>query len=123
MAKVWKDASEVVKVVDVPKELDAFESIMKEIPNHKRDNSKVVYRRKNFIILSTGSGFVVHNKDYKFDDAHTHTNNFNYAKSLIDLSIRKKLPNRPNRRTIESLIRINRDRKYIAELERVLFQC
>ncbi|HSQ88384.1 hypothetical protein, partial [Romboutsia sp.] len=97
-----------------------YKRMMEEKPNfNKADNSKVIYRRKSFIILSTGKGFIIHNKKYEFESCHCHVNNFSYAKSIIDLSVRKKMPNRPTKRLIESLIRVNRNSKYIEELEKL----
>ena len=112
--KVYKDLNDL-KASDID---NRYKRVMEEKPNfNKADNSKVVYRRKDFIILSTGKGFIIHNKKYDFEDAHTHAgNSFSYAKSIIDLSVRKKMPNRPTRRLVESLLRVNRDSKYIKEL-------
>lgn len=118
MAKVWKELD--LEASDIKG--DFYDNIMREKPNfnHSACNSKVIYRRKNFIIISTGKGFVVHNKKYDFQDAHTHCNNFNYAKSIIDLSVRKKLPQKFNKHLIESLIRVNRDKIYLDKLKNTL---
>jgi hypothetical protein len=115
--KVYKDLNDL-EASDINN--NKYKRMMQEKPNFdKADNSKVVYRRKDFIILSTGKGFIIHNKKYDFNDAHTHCNDFNFAKSIIDLSVRKKMPNRPTKRLIESLLRVNRDSKYIKELEKL----
>lgn len=86
--------------------------------NHK-ENSKVIFRKKNFIILELKKNrYIVLNKKKKFKDGHTHTNNYNYAKSLIDLCVRRKLPRKPQKRIMESLKRLSNDEKYLKELEK-----
>ena len=96
-------------------------SIQKNIKDkldlNKRNNSQTIYRKKNFIILKTKNSFIVYNKKKKFKEGHTHTNNYNYAKSLIDLCIRKKLPRRPQKRIMESLKRLTNDYKYLEKLK------
>lgn len=120
----WRDIDEVINISDLRNDLSLYKNIMEEIPKHNKenvDNNKVVYRRKEFIIITASGGFVVINKDKGFDKGHTHCNNLQYAKSLIDLSVRKRVPNKPNKYSIESLKRINKDKKYLMNLERVLF--
>lgn len=113
--KIYRDLNDL-KASDINN--NKYKRMMQEKPNfNKRDNSKVVYRRKDYIILSTGKGFIIHNKKYDFEGCHTHVQDFSYAKSIIDLSVRKKMPNRPTKRLVESLIRVNRDNKYIEELK------
>lgn len=124
MVKVWKDIDEVMASTQLPDDLKGYRECMEEVPRHNKhnvDNNRVVYRRKEFIIITASGGFVVINKDKGFDKGHTHCNNFQYAKSLIDLSVRKRVPNKPNKYLIESLKRINKDKKYLMDLERVLF--
>ncbi len=117
MVKVWKDINDLSSS-QLPSELEGIRGIMQGKPNFdKRDTSKVVYRKKEFIILSVSNGFIVHNKRKRFEEGHTHCSNFNYAKSIIDLSIRKKMPRKANRWLIQSLIRVSVDNKYIEELE------
>lgn len=123
MVKVWRDLNEM-EAAHLPNDLTSYRECMEEVPKqnkHNADNNKVVYRRKEFIIITTSGGFVVINKDKGFDKGHTHCNNFQYAKSLIDLSVRKRVPNKPNKYLVESLKRINKDKKYLVDLERVLF--
>lgn len=123
MVKVWKDIDEVIASTQLPDDLKGYKECMEEVPRHNKhnvDNNRVVYRRKEFIIITTSGGFIVINKDKGFDRGHTHANNFSFAKSLIDLSVRKRVPNKPNKYLIESLKRINKDNKYINKLEGVI---
>lgn len=110
---------------DLTEEEKSYKKIMTEkpnfnktIPKEKNNNSKVVYRKKSFIILETKKNvYIVHNKKKKFKEGHTHTNNYNYAKSLIDLCVRQKLPRKPHKRIMESLTRLTDSKKYIRKLE------
>lgn len=99
---------------------EKYEKIMSEIPNFnkRKDNSTVIYRRGNYIIIKTKKkSYIVINKKKSFKQGHTHTKDFKYSKSLIDLSIRKKLPRKANEKVITSLIRISDDKNYIQKLE------
>ena len=103
-----------------------FRVLMAQTPYHyklypemkkKKNNSEVVYRRGQFIILKTGEAFIVHNRQKNFKGGHTHTDNYAYAKKMIDLCITKKLPNKPKKRLIDSLKRLSNDCKYIKRLK------
>ena len=99
---------------------EKYEQIMSEIPNFnkRKDNSTVIYRRGNYIIIKTKKkSYIVINKKKSFKQGHTHTKDFKYSKSLIDLAIRKKLPRKANKKVITSLIRISDDKNYIKNLE------
>ena len=99
---------------------EKYEKIMSEIPNFnkRKDNSTVIYRRGNYIIIKTKKkSYIVINKKKSFKQGHTHTKDFKYSKSLIDLAIRKKLPRKANKKVITSLIRISDDKNYIKNLE------
>ena len=79
-----------------------------------------IYHKKNFIIARAGRGFVVYNTKKGFKGGHTHINNYNVAKTVVNLSINKKLPKSKSTYIVESLIRLTRDTKYKEELERYL---
>lgn len=117
--KVWRDIDDVVKASYVPDKYKGFDDIMKEIPNHSKSNTKVIYRRKEFVILKARDGFIVVNTKSKYDFKHTHTNNYAYAKSIIDLCIRKKMPDKPTKRLVESLQRVSLDKVYVSKLDRI----
>jgi hypothetical protein len=79
-----------------------------------------VYKCKNFNIYSNlHNGFIIHNTKKPFDEGHTHINNFDTAKFLIKLSIHKSVPDHLSNYLLESLIRINKDRKYIQKLKNI----
>ena len=114
--KVYKDLIDL-EASDIN---SSYKRLMEEKPNFdKRDNSKVVYRRKEYIIIKARKDYIVINTKCKNEFNHSHTLFFNYAKSLIDLCVRKKIPTRHDRRTIESLMRLSRDNKYIEKLRKL----
>lgn len=134
MSKKYYNVDDILNNINdtLTNEEISYKKIMTEKPNfdksiqknikdkldlNKRNNSQTIYRKKNFIILKTKNSFIVYNKKKKFKEGHTHTNNYNYAKSLIDLCIRKKLPRRPQKRIMESLKRLTNDYKYLEKLK------
>ena len=115
--KILNEIEGKMKFTEIDKQ---YEKIMSEIPNFDRhkDNSIVIYRRGNYIIIKTKKkSYIVINKKKSFKQGHTHTKDFKYSKSLIDLAIRKKLPRKANKKVITSLIRISDDKNYIKNLE------
>lgn len=78
----------------------------------------IIYSKKNFNIYRVGkSAFIVHNKNKKFKYGHTHINNYNTAKWIIDLAIYTTVPKRSNKYILDSLIRISKDEIYISLLK------
>lgn len=71
-----------------------------------------IYKKSGYNIYSVSGGYIIHNTRKKFSDGHTHINNFNTAKYLIDLCIHKSIPNRKCEYFFISLSRITNDRKY-----------
>ena len=127
MSKKFYEADDILKQIEGKEkftEIDKqYEKLMSEIPNFnkRKDNSIIIYRRGDYIIIKTKKkSYIVINKKKSFKQGHTHTKDFKYSKSLIDLSIRKKLPRKPNRKVIISLIRISNDEKYIKALESLI---
>lgn len=115
--EIFKDMEEREKLTRIDEE---YKKIMSEIPNFNKhkDNSVVIYRRKNFIIIKNHrKSYIIINRNKGFKNGHTHTYDFKYSKSLIDLAIRKKLPRKANRKIIISLLRISDDEKYLKALQ------
>ena len=79
-----------------------------------------VFQRKEYSIYRAGDGFIIHNSNGEFEKHHTHIRSFKKAKSIVDLCIRKKLPDKPNIWEIESLIRIVKDKVYKDRLRSLL---
>ena len=124
MSKKFYEADDILNQIEGKEkftEIDKqYEKIMSEIPNFnkRKDNSIIIYRRGDYIIIKTKKkSYIVINKKKSFKQGHTHTKDFKYSKSLIDLAIRKKLPRKANKKVITSLIRISDDKNYIKNLE------
>lgn len=49
--------------------------------------SRKIFQRKEYSIYRCSDGFVVHNTNKKFENGHTHVNNFYKAKILVIISI------------------------------------
>lgn len=117
--KILKNIEKKEKFTKIDEE---YRNMMSEIPNFnkKKDNSTVIYRRRNYIIIKNHKkSYIVINRKKSFKNGHTHTRDFKYSKSLIDLSVRKKLPRKSNKKIIISLLRIADDEKYIKALQEI----
>lgn len=80
-------------------------------------SGRKIYSKREYSIYKVSTGFIVHNTKKRFQEGHTHCNNYYKAKSLIHLAINKKVPNKANKWEIESLIRITKDKKYLERLK------
>ena len=80
-----------------------------------------VYRKKQYSIYSDSNGnYIIHNRNKEFKDGHTHINNFNTAKFLVDLSFHKTIPMKKlNIYLYDSLIRISNDNSYINRIMKI----
>ena len=116
MVKKWIGANEIVdKEVDreAGEEFKRYKKIMQEKPNwNKREGAKKIFQRKEYSIYRASDGFIIHNTNLPFKGHHTHIRGFHKAKSLVDLCIRKKLPNTPKKWEIQSLLRISNNQTY-----------
>ena len=114
MVKRWKEVDEVIKpTIEIPKELWQLEEQMREIPNfNKTEGAKKIFQRKEYSIYRVKDGFIIHNTNLPFKGHHTHIRSFHKAKSLVDLCIRKKLPDTPRAWEIQSLLRISNNQTY-----------
>ncbi len=114
MVKRWKEVDEVIKAtIEVPKELWQLEEQMREIPNfNKSFGAKKIFQRKEYSIYRVKDRFIIHNTNLPFKGHHTHIRSFHKAKSLVDLCIRKKLPDTPRAWEIQSLLRISNNQTY-----------
>ena len=122
MVKRWKEVDEVIKpTIEVPKELWQLEEQMREIPNfNKTERAKKIFQRKEYSIYKAKDGYIIHNTNGDFRKHHTHVRSFNKAKSIVDLCIRKKIPNTPRKWEIESLMRLTRNNAYYNKLRDLL---
>lgn len=120
---MYVDIDKVIKpTIELDKNLWKFEELMREKPNFdKSEGAKTIYTRKEYAIYRVKNGYIIHNRKLKFDEGHTHIFKYDKAKSLIDLAVRKKLPNTPRKWEIESLMRVTNNNTYRNKL-RDLYQ-
>lgn len=120
--KVYRDINEVIEAtIEVPKKYWELEELMRDKPNFdKSPGARKIYQRKEYVIYQVKHGYIVHNTKKHFEEGHTHIHNYNKAKSIIDLAVRKKMPNTPRKWEIECLLRIVKDEKYKEELRSLL---
>jgi hypothetical protein len=122
MAKRWIDAGLIAERDEVPKSLFKYDDLMKEVPNHNKTyGARRIFQRKEYSIYKVKRGYIVHNTNKEFRIGHTHVRSFKKAKSIVDLCVRKKLPNTPREWEIESLMRVTNNQTYRNKL-RDLYQ-
>lgn len=122
MVKKWIDANKIADVTDIPETLYRYDDLMKEKPNFNKisEGARKIFQRKEYSIYKVSEGYIIHNTNKNFNKGHSHVRSFNKAKSLIDLCVRKKLPNTPRAWEIESLIRITNNNTYRNKLRNIL---
>ena len=79
-----------------------------------------IYRKGCYCVYKMDIGFIVHNTNYNFKDAHTHLNSFNMCMSIIDNCLKHKKPKTKNRYVLESHRRICKDEKYIRLIQALM---
>ena len=116
--KKWIDANEIAEYMpDIDEGLWQYETLMKEKPNFdKSPGTRKVFQRKEYSIYRAKQGYIIHNTNKRFEEGHSHVASFKKAKSLIDLAMRKKLPNTPRKWELESLMRITNNNTYYNKL-------
>ena len=123
MAKKWYGIEKLVdKVTDIPEDLYKYDDLMKEVPNHNKTyGARKIFQHKEYSIYKVSDGYIVHNTNKEFRIGHTHVRSFSKAKSIVDLCVRKKLPNTLRKWEIESLMRVTNNNTYRNKL-RDLYQ-
>ena len=83
-------------------------------------NMRRIYKKQNYVIYETEkSGYIVQNVSID-GFAHSHIENFNTAKWLIDLSIYRQIPHHITRYLAIRLLRINNDEKYVKKIQELI---
>ena len=80
-----------------------------------------IYKKYNFVIYSCygkKSADIIHNKHKKFEEGHTHINNYKTAKYIIDMAYNRSIPKKPiSDYLMESIIRVSEHKSYIQAME------
>lgn len=79
-----------------------------------------IYCKRGYIVFRVNDGFVIHNTNKEFENGHTHIENFNTAKHVIDLVSHKSLPHHLSRYLLISLMRLSDDQEYIVKVNELL---
>ncbi len=79
--------------------------------------STVRYRKKEFILFRTVTGWVAYNTRKPFKKGHTHLNNFHSAKDAIRFSIERRVPKNATEYYLISLQRLTDDIEYYNRLQ------
>lgn len=78
-----------------------------------------IYKKKYFNLYSNQEGYIIHNTHKDFQKGHTHINNYNTAKFLINLALYKTVPDKNMSKYLyQSLIRISSDQAYINKIRK-----
>lgn len=81
-----------------------------------------VYKNKGYVIYQARDCYIIHNERKPFHAGHTHITNFDTAKYLVSLSLRKSIPHKMSCYLLESLVRLTNDTRYKARLEKAINQ-
>lgn len=80
-----------------------------------------IYKNGSYVIYAThkrNDVYIVHNKHKAFNEGHTHINNYNTAKFIIDMSKNKIIPKtKTGDYVLQSIIRISTDKDYIEKIK------
>lgn len=79
-----------------------------------------VYQEGPYKVYHAGHNYIVHNSNYTFSEKHTHIQNFNAAKSIIQMALNKMIPRSYPNYLLVSLKRISDDDHYIEEIESLM---
>jgi hypothetical protein len=79
-----------------------------------------IYSRENFEVHATGSGYVIHNTDYHFKEAHSHLKSFKQCKVIINNLIYKKKLHTKNTYLLRSYLRLSKDSKYQRKIKHLI---
>ncbi|HBF7929078.1 hypothetical protein [Clostridioides difficile] len=83
--------------------------------------SNKIYERKEYIIIKSGTGYIVYNTNKKFEQGHTHLKSYNAAKTAIDLVIKRRIPRSYSIYFLTSLMRISNDVQYIKHISDIVY--
>lgn len=77
----------------------------------------------HYNIYSNNKGaYIIHNTKKSFEYGHSHINNYNTARYLATLALKKKVPERLGRYQLISLLRISDSRTYKIKLRNHFFE-
>lgn len=83
---------------------------------------RIVYSKKNMRIYRINpNAFIVHNENKDFKSGHTHINNYNTAKYILNLVYHSSIPQKKiSNYLLESIIRLSTDKYYIEQIKQLM---
>lgn len=113
---MYKDIDEVIHTYNMPKNLWEFEDMMKETPNFNKKPKFLIKEVRS----RTRTGYIVINKNKKFEEGHTHLKSYKLCKEAIKYVESNIIPTNKNIYFLDSLIRLSTDKKYIEKVEMLI---
>lgn len=80
----------------------------------------IIYKRNEFIIIISHDGYVVYNRNKKFEKGHTHLNSLEACKMAINCVLNRKIPRHFSLYFLGSLERLAKDSKYIEKVKELI---
>ena len=85
-----------------------------------KDKTDDFERIHEYAIYRVADGFIIHNTNYPFNVAHTHIRNHGVCLKIIQNCILKRKPKTRDKYLLTSHIRICKDPKYQALIQRLI---
>ncbi|MDD3185348.1 MAG: hypothetical protein PHD70_02020 [Anaerostipes sp.] len=83
----------------------------------------VIYEKKEFCIIQMNHHeFIVLNRNKEFKCGHTHINNYNTAKHILNLAVHESIPHHLSLYLLTSLVRISANKNYQDKIEALLHE-
>lgn len=76
----------------------------------------MVINKEHFVIFQVTRGWIVYNKDKKFEEGHTHIRNKKSAIDLVNFVLQERIPRRCSNYYLISLSRISDNSKYVEKV-------
>lgn len=84
-------------------------------------SGRVVYSKKYFRIYRVRNTYIVHNTLKQFSSGHTHIDNYNTAKYILNLVLHSSIPQKKiSNYLLQSIIRISKDEPYIEKIKEMM---
>lgn len=85
--------------------------------------SNVIYEKKEFYIIQMNHHeFIVINRNKEFKCGHTHINNYNTAKYIVNLAVHESIPHHLSLYLLTSLVRISENKEYKDKIQALLHE-
>lgn len=85
-------------------------------------SGRIIYSKRHFNIYKLGrNDYIVHNTHKQFKYGHTHINNYNTAKYILNLTLYSSIPQKKiSNYLLNSIVRISKDEPYINKIKKLM---